>query len=541
MSIALRMQQAASGSNAGGVISNAWNISAAVYNADLPRFYVGSQEILPTGIHFKPDGTKMYIVGLNNDRVYEYNLSIPWSVSTASYVQFFSVSAQEGAPQDIFFHPDGIKMYIIGSGQDRVYEYNLSTAWNISTASYLQLFSVATQETLPQALFFKPDGTKMYVIGATGDDVNEYNLSTAWNISTASYVQVKSISAQESIPQGLFFKPDGTKMYVMGSSGDDVNEYNLSTPWNVSSATYVQVYSVQVQETAPTGLFFKPDGTKMYMVGNSSAGRSVFEYTLSTPWNVATAAWITPNTKYFSVVNQDPSASDIFFKPDGTKMYMVGQYYDNVYEYNLSTPWSVASASYFQPRSISAQETAAQALFFNPDGTRMYIVGIFNYAIYQYNLSTAWNISTASYQNNISLSARDTSPMGLFFKSDGTKMYFIGGNTYSIYEYTLSVPWEIIYSSYTQSFSVSAQETLPTGIHFKSDGTKMYITGHQFSNKITEYNLSTAWNISTASYLQANTSFANQGTIPQGLFFKPDGTRMYFISAEGDAVYEYDL
>jgi hypothetical protein len=57
----------------------------------------------------------------------------------------------------------------------------------------------------------------MYVIGSSGDDVNEYDLSTAWDISTASYLQNFSVGAQETTPSGIFFKPDGTKMYVIGS------------------------------------------------------------------------------------------------------------------------------------------------------------------------------------------------------------------------------------------------------------------------------------------------------------------------------------
>jgi sugar lactone lactonase YvrE len=89
-------------------------------------------------------------------------------------------------------------------------------------------------------LFFKPDGTKMYVIGTVGDDVNEYDLSTAWDITTASYLQNFSVAAQEINPTSIFFKPDGTKMYVVGSVGDDVNEYDLSTAWDVSTASYLQ-------------------------------------------------------------------------------------------------------------------------------------------------------------------------------------------------------------------------------------------------------------------------------------------------------------
>jgi sugar lactone lactonase YvrE len=257
----------------------------------LNSFSVAAEEISPNGLFFKPDGTKMYVIGSAGDDVNEYNLSSAWDISTASYLQNFSVAAQEIVPQGLFFKPDGTKMYVIGSAGDDVNEYNLSSAWDISTASYLQNFSVAAQETVPTGLFFKPDGTKMYVIGTAGDNVNEYNLSSAWDISTASYLQNFSVAAQETFPQGLFFKPDGTKMYVIGSIGDDVNEYNLSSAWDISTASYLQNFSVAAQETVPQGLFFKDDGTRMYVIGSDTD--FVFAYPLSTAWNISTISFDT--------------------------------------------------------------------------------------------------------------------------------------------------------------------------------------------------------------------------------------------------------
>ena len=41
----------------------------------------------------------------------------------------------------------------------------------------------------------------MFVIGSSGDDVNEYTLSTGFDVSTASYDSNFSVSSQESIPQ----------------------------------------------------------------------------------------------------------------------------------------------------------------------------------------------------------------------------------------------------------------------------------------------------------------------------------------------------
>ena len=519
-------------------VDTSWTLQNVTYNGSpINFFYVGAQETAPSGIFFKPDGTKMYVIGSVGDDVNEYNLSSAWDVSTASYVQQKSIGSQETAPTGIFFKPDGTKMYVVGIVGDDVNEYNLSSAWNVSTASYVRNFSVQAQDGIPTDISFKPDGTKMYIVGSSGREVNEYNLSSAWNISTASYVQTFSIATQETGPGALFFKPDGTKMYITGSTGDDVNEYNLSSAWNISTASYVQNFSIAAQETSPQGIFFKPDGTKMYIVGSGSD--TVFQYTVSTPWNVTTSNYIYPTNAYFRIADQELSPQGIFFKPDGTKMYVTGALGDDVNEYNLSSAWNISTASYLQTFSVNAQDTSPSALFFKPDGTKMYVVGSSGDDVNEYNLSSAWNVSTASYLQTFSVAAQDTIPLGIFFKPDGTKMYIVGSLGDIVNEYNLSSAWNVSTASYLQNFSIAAQETSPQGIFFKPDGTKMYVVGSS-GDDVNEYNLGTAWNVSTASYVR-NFSVEPQEFVPADIFFKPDGEKMYIIGSASDAVLEYDL
>ena len=254
--------------------SEGWSLGAASY--DGVSFSVAAQETGPRNISFKPDGTKMYVLGIVGDDVNEYDLSTAWDISTASYNQNFSVAAQETGPFGLFFKPDGTKMYICGNLGDDVNEYDLSTAWDISTASFLQLFSVSTQDSTPTGLFFKSDGTKMYVAGDAGNDINEYDLSTAWDISTASYLQNFSVASQETLLGGLSFKDDGTKMYVVGYDNGNVNEYNLSTAWDISTASFSQSFYIGGQQAVAIGLFFKPDGTQMFISGQTPT--SIFSY-----------------------------------------------------------------------------------------------------------------------------------------------------------------------------------------------------------------------------------------------------------------------
>ena len=255
-----------------------------------------------------------------------------WTLYKASYSgTSFDVSGQETIPRGLFFKPDGTKMYVVGQADDEVLEYDLSTAWGISTASYLQAFSVGTQEVFPAGIFFKTDGTKMYITGPDGDDVNEYTLSTAWDITTASYSQSFSVASQDTGPGDLSFKSDGTKMYFVGNTNDAVYEYNLSTAWDISTASYSQNFSINSQITDPQGLSFKPDGTKMYVVGQYNAS-AAYEYSLDTAWDVSSAYFV----QSFSVLAQDANMMALSFKPDGAKMYILGLINGVVYEYNLT-------------------------------------------------------------------------------------------------------------------------------------------------------------------------------------------------------------
>jgi len=240
-------------------------------------FSVAGQETAPSGIFFKPDGTKMYVCGSTGDDVNEYDLATAWDVSTATFLQT-SVVLADSAPQDLFFKADGTKMFFIGSTADAVYEYPLTTAWNVATLSTNTSFSVAAQETGPVGLWFKPDGTKMYIVGNINDTVYEYDLGTAWSVNTASYLQSFSVAGQESTPVSLNFNSDGTIMYVMGSAGDDINRYNLSTPWNISTASFYNNFYVGFQDVTPAGLFINKESgiESAYMVGSSSD--TVYQY-----------------------------------------------------------------------------------------------------------------------------------------------------------------------------------------------------------------------------------------------------------------------
>lgn len=242
-------------------------------------FSVGGQETVPVGLFFSPDGTRMYVTGSNGDDVNQYALSTAWDVTTASFVQV-SAAIGEATPTGVFFKPDGTVMYITGSTNDTIREFSVSTAWDVSTITFVRDFSFATQDTVPSDIWFKPDGLKLYMVGTTNDQVYEYNLATAWNVSTASFLQSFSLTAQDTAPAAVNFTSDGTRMYVLGGVGLDINRYTLSTPWDVSTAVFFNNFYVGFQETTPTGMFIDLSNDVAYVVGSGSD--TVFQYATAT-------------------------------------------------------------------------------------------------------------------------------------------------------------------------------------------------------------------------------------------------------------------
>lgn len=536
MSISRLMMMARAGVPSG----SAWtdpDLANASY--DSKSFVVASQDATPTDIQFKPDGTKMYICGATTDDVFQYSLSTAWDISTASYdsVNYAPTFNLYGIRID----NNGTKLYTINVDAV-VRQSSMSTAWDLSTATDDSVtYNCVAETSSPRDIFFKSDGTKLYIADAGTDKIFQYSLSTAWDISTASYDSVfLAVGTQDTNILSIEFNPDGTKFWLLGGTNQSVYEYDLSTAWDLSTASYASVYfSVSSQAGYALGMTFSSDGAKMYVTDNT--GDDIYQYSTTTPEPVT---WTDPdlaNASYdsvsFNVVAEETAAAGLFFKPDGTKMYTVGYYGQEVNEYALSTAWDITSASATSFLSVSAKDTAPRDVWFKDDGTELYVVGTTSVSVHQYSLSTAWDVSSATFTQSFSVSTEDTFPRGLTFKPDGTVMYVSGTTGDKVYQYSLSTAWDISTASYaSKSYSVGTSN--PTGPRFSPDGTKLFTVDNS-ADDVRSHTLTTAWDVSTASYDSISFSVGLQETFAQGLFFKSDGSKMYVVGGGSNTVYQY--
>ena len=262
------------------VFSNNSTISGTYYSGTSKS--IATEETTGTGLSFSSDGTKMYVSGQTNDRINQYNLSVAWDISTASNVAIANTLAQTGVSTDLFFKPDGTAFYLLDDTLDTVFQYTVATPWDITTASYAtKSFSVGTQDTTPNALAFKPDGTEMYVLGQINDTIYKYTLSTPWDVTTATYASVSfSIGSQEGTGTGLVFDTTGTNFYVVGSTGDNIYQWSMSSPWNITTATFVGKTHIGFQEISSSALYIAFGQNKLFMLGTTSD--TVYEYRINT-------------------------------------------------------------------------------------------------------------------------------------------------------------------------------------------------------------------------------------------------------------------
>ena len=571
----------------GTVVSGSvgYNLAGASY--DSVSFSVNSQDANPTGVRFSNDGTKMYMIGYSSDRIYQYNLSTAFDLGTASYSNInYSVSSQATTPYGLEFNSDGTKMYVMDYATE-VQQYSLSTAFDLSSVTYdSKSLNLNPTDSAPIHFVFNNNGTKLYMLGNTADSVFQFSLSTAYDVSTGSYDSVSfSVASEQVNGRGLAFNADGTQMYIVGFSSD-IFIYNLSTAFDISTASYSGTsFSVSSEMSEPHDLTFNSDGTKMYIVSTNTdsvhqystalntaeldlSTGNVFEITptsdiqvtLTNPAASGTSSGATlllkggvgssydlANASYdsvsFSVASQDTSPYGLALSDDGTKMYVLGNSTDTIYQYSLSTGFDLSTASYDNVSFyVHNQESSPFGITISSDGTKMFLVGNSTDSVHRYSLSTAFDLDTMSYDNSsFSFASQTNTPTSVEFNTDGTKMYALDLSGDRVYQYSLSTGFDLSTASYDNvSMDVDSQEANPFGMAFNADGTLLFVTGYN-SDSVHQYRLSTGFDLSTASYDSVSFSVVSQAPAPRDVVFGVGGTKMYIIGSTSDGVYQYTV
>ncbi len=271
-------------------------VSSFVDDIDVPKNSDKGQNS-PSGITFNPDGTRMFIAGFSANRVIQYTLSTPFDISEATFLtnSFCNIGGEALDGTNIEFNSDGTKFFLTDMGDDDVEIYSLTTAYDVSTcvSQGNKSFTLDSSPNL-RAITFSNDGKNIYLLDrASNGHVFQYSLSSPFDLSNETLVKNFSPSGGGLIAnggdvRGIKFSSDGSKMYITTGEGDTINEYSLSTPFNLAgTVTYVGSYNTSEELTQVWGITFNTDGSKMFIMDYDTDKTSdVHEYNLSCGFGV---------------------------------------------------------------------------------------------------------------------------------------------------------------------------------------------------------------------------------------------------------------
>ena len=245
---------------------------------------INSYDSIPRGLAFNNDGTKFFTTSYSNKEINAFKLNTAWDLSTAVHLYAHTIGYNG---RHLAFNSDGTQLFFLegkvsnNASVDRVYRYTLSTPFDVRTRTYNDNFvDVSSQQTATSGLEFSPDGKKMYIIGTVGAKINQYTLSTAWDLTTA--VHGGSFGFEDSSgddePLHATFNYDGTKMWMTGWIEDSIFEYNLSSAWDVTTADLVGSFDIGTFDDGPSALVFSQDASKLFVL--AATGDKVGEYKL---------------------------------------------------------------------------------------------------------------------------------------------------------------------------------------------------------------------------------------------------------------------
>jgi subtilisin family serine protease len=443
-------------------------ISPTVQNVSIS----GDSTATGSGIQVKPDGTRLY-VGTTSETILTYSMSTPFDLSTLSLIHTLDLSAIGAADLRAFqISPDGTKM--IASDASTLDSYEITTPWDLSGT----VTNIGSGD--PNGSYFSlsvsPDGTKIFYSDFNANRSRNYRLSVPWDVTSEATLlyEVPNVDYFDS----HWWADDGKSLYNL--SNNTIQRWTTPVPYETPHRELRRNVNIDAD-----GITFKPNSESHFFINNN---RLIQEYIMTTPGDISTAVL---QANSFGVSGEMNTAYNIQFKPDGTKLFVDG---DNtiglrsVTAYDLSVPWDLTTATY-NGETFTAEGSGPgfsdllKNLFITPDGSKFYLVSAGD--MYLFNLSTPWDISTASYDSK-TFDTGFVDHYSFTFNSTGTELWFRqNAFAYNLRSYTLSIPFAPTDDTNTLNYIFDMGDILGSEqLTFNGTGTRFYVAAN---SQVLEY------------------------------------------------------
>lgn len=232
-------------------------------------------------------GEQFFTASRRSTAVYGYDLSTAYDITTSAFDDTLDVTNEISDLNGIAFDDTGDLLFALGSNSNAVYEYSLSTTFDLTTASYTGN-SEGISASFPNGLEWSSDGTRFYIADG-GGSIESYTVSSPFAISTASVANSLTTTGEDGTPVGAVWNQDGTSLYVVGNSNGSIYRYSLTTGFDLSTATYSgDSFDVSTQNGSPGGMSWSASGDSFVLSGSDDV---IYKYILTTPFDITTASY----------------------------------------------------------------------------------------------------------------------------------------------------------------------------------------------------------------------------------------------------------
>ena len=358
-------------------------------------------------------------------------------------------------PTGVEFNPDGTKMYIIGISANKIRQFNLATAFDVSSGgggaaeatcdlTFAHHPAGADNQSDMMNLKFNSDGTKFFTLDTrhnvkTRERVDTYTLSTAYDISTCTFESTQEFGGGTE-RRAIDFSNDGKTIFIFDQTDNySIKQYSLTSAFDLSNPTLVKNFdgvNIKGIERFAQGLVFSANGLKMFTTGD--AEDTVIQYSLSTPFDLRgkvtlDGELILPGLNRLGGIN---------FNNDGLKMFVTDFGDRGIREYNLSCSFGVVkchdpSTDVDDVSTTQSQTESAKKLIKHSTSP---VINRMQWLRRNENRANLTNQNIKFQFNNEILNSLSKTLIPVFFSNDGTPKLNSENSNWSVWsEGTISI------------------------------------------------------------------------------------------------------
>ena len=470
---------------------------------------------------------------------------------------------------DVDVLPDGSSFVVLDNSDDKLTEYQMNTNNDISSASLSDTFDISNEERTPEGFSFANSGNNLVLVGRNSDSVYEYELSTSYDISTLQINDSLNIQANEYGNEGaaydVMFADDGDKLLVAGDSQNGIIQYDLDNYYDVSSADVVGYGNTQIN-VGPNnirGVFVSDEANRIHYIDNQNNSRVSERLFRNEDYNLND----TDKTIQIDLNQNDRNFNDfggyetLTWRDDGLEVFFSGE--GNISRFRVDNPYDFTTMKFDifpyddSNRSNSYRETNPQDGQWVDDGNKFVFLGRSNRNnsgqwLYEFRPDEPYDINSLSAENRYKIS-ENGSPYDFHFSKSGLEIFVIHRTeSWDIDKYVLDKPYDISAidtNASDEEIELPATPSRPRALTFSDDGSAMFIGGQESS--IFEYELSIPYNVRSAkvvnryNVMQSMSEYRKYGSSNATIYsfeWNNDGSSLYVgVAARGYQLLKIDL